>query len=594
MEDGVIVVKAKLDTKDFTKEIQQTEAQLQELEKYYKAALDPKAKEDPRAIKNLEVEIEKTKNKLVGLYKQQQKIDQEGFKNVPLDVSNIGNETEKLIKKVGKLALAVFSVRSAYMFVRQSVSTLSSYNENMQKQIEGIRLALANVLAPVIQWIVNLAQTLIQYLDYIIERWFGFSIISNANAMNMNKASKSAKELKKTLAGFDEVNMVSENKSDGGGGTSATLPSKLSQGQIPDWLKWIGDNKDTFMLLLEVLGIIKAGQWLANLGLLSAGLGGIVGIIGGVVITYLCAKQVWEDLKKLKEDLEEIREKMQDAHQKWIKNETDINRLTDTGNVNRKAGLEALEKMEDVSSRIFGLSKDYLANAVKVSENTGKQIQQEVEIYKTKGATKEEQDKIKQGIIEQYLYNLKVIEKLEQEGEDTTHIKELNADLLDNYADMGGKVEIVKDELNKVSQVKFDKKTIDIDVNTKNADKSMDSWWTKISKKMGFYIGTSDGGSTGTGGKGAKGLVYGNIPKLAMGGLINNPGAGVPYRGSIIGERGPEAVLPLTQTDQMQLLGQAIGKWITINAEVINNMNGRVISRELIKIQNQDNFSNNI
>lgn len=84
-----------------------------------------------------------------------------------------------------------------------------------------------------------------------------------------------------------------------------------------------------------------------------------------------------------------------------------------------------------------------------------------------------------------------------------------------------------------------------------------------------------------------------NIPRLAKGGIINMPGRGVPVGSAIAGERGQEAVLPLTDSQQMALLGEAIGRYITINANITNTMNGRVISRELQKINNESNFAFN-
>ena len=88
-------------------------------------------------------------------------------------------------------------------------------------------------------------------------------------------------------------------------------------------------------------------------------------------------------------------------------------------------------------------------------------------------------------------------------------------------------------------------------------------------------------------------LNYLHITRLAKGGIINQPGSGVPVGGAVAGERGQEGVIPLTDSQQMALLGQAIGKYITINANITNSMNGRVISRELQKIQNESNFAFN-
>lgn len=84
-----------------------------------------------------------------------------------------------------------------------------------------------------------------------------------------------------------------------------------------------------------------------------------------------------------------------------------------------------------------------------------------------------------------------------------------------------------------------------------------------------------------------------NLPRLAKGGIVNMPGSGVMVGSAIAGERGQEGVIPLTDSQQMQLLGEAIGRYITINANITNTMNGRVISKELQKIQNENDFAFN-
>ena len=87
--------------------------------------------------------------------------------------------------------------------------------------------------------------------------------------------------------------------------------------------------------------------------------------------------------------------------------------------------------------------------------------------------------------------------------------------------------------------------------------------------------------------------IKGGFSKLAVGGIVNRPGRGVPVGGAITGERGAEGVIPLTDSQQMSLLGEAIGRYITVNANITNTMNGRVISRELQKVQNESDFAFN-
>ena len=82
-------------------------------------------------------------------------------------------------------------------------------------------------------------------------------------------------------------------------------------------------------------------------------------------------------------------------------------------------------------------------------------------------------------------------------------------------------------------------------------------------------------------------------PRLAKGGIINMPGRGVPVGNAIGGEKAPEGVIPLTDSQQMALLGEAIGKYININATVPVYVGNRMVAREIKRINAEDNFAYN-
>lgn len=52
-------------------------------------------------------------------------------------------------------------------------------------------------------------------------------------------------------------------------------------------------------------------------------------------------------------------------------------------------------------------------------------------------------------------------------------------------------------------------------------------------------------------------------------------------------------VIPLTDSQAMETLGEAIGKYITINANITNTMNGRIISRQIQQIIANQDFAYN-
>ena len=77
------------------------------------------------------------------------------------------------------------------------------------------------------------------------------------------------------------------------------------------------------------------------------------------------------------------------------------------------------------------------------------------------------------------------------------------------------------------------------------------------------------------------------IPKLARGAIVNNPGRGVP---AIIGEAGAEAVLPLeNNTEWMDILAEKIGGNVTIPIY----MDGKKIATYVVDIQKKKAFAMN-
>ena len=406
--DGYVVIGTELDTKNLEKQLKDAERQLAQYEKEAEKLTKTKAKleldlqayeEEKRAIEeftnkgleyaqttaqvndNLEFEkqllddlnekystqlssVEEINNKIKSNAQSQSMIKtkiedttkelqkQEGLKGIKNLMRDTNKETSKLITKIGRWALAVFGVRSAYMFIRQAMSTLSSYDDQLATNVEWIRYLLANALKPVIEYLVNLAYQLLQYLNMIAQSWFGINLFASATTeefMKQKKAmggvSNSAKELKKTLAGFDEMNILQEDGSTkvGGGGGGIDVPTpKFEEVKTPEWMKWIIDHEDeiisaligiaTALVLIKLgidlieatgIGLVIAGLvyafesfskfdkdgTLQNLGKGIEGVGASVvglalafsslftGIVGGVVISYGAIIKYWEEIK---------------------------------------------------------------------------------------------------------------------------------------------------------------------------------------------------------------------------------------------------------------------------------------------------------
>ena len=253
----------------------------------------------------------KAKAESINLQKQQAQVNQlkNGFNKMNASVSSS-------IKHIGRLALGIFSVASAYRLMSSASSTLGQYDEQYATNLEYIRYLIAQAIAPALKYVVNLASTLLSYLNYILNAWFGITLFSKNSAKNFMNAknstggiSKNTGKIKKDLqtTPFDEMNILtdtSDSGTSGGAGGGAVAPSidpSVLQGEIPDWLKWIADNKD---LILSIMAGIAAGLLAWKLGLDGIKALGIGLLIGGIVyaveslIEYL-KDPSWENFGKI-------------------------------------------------------------------------------------------------------------------------------------------------------------------------------------------------------------------------------------------------------------------------------------------------------
>lgn len=212
--DGYITIGTKLDTKEFDAQILEVERKINDIEQMLE---NPKKLGlSSRDVQELEVELEKAKNKLIQLNKEKEKASQ------TKGLGNIGKSLSDSVKHAARLTLAIFGIRSAYLALRRASSDLASYDQQYAANLEYIRYALTQVVAPVLRYIVNLAATLLSYINAIVQGWFGINLFSNASAKSFQKmkagasgVSKSVKEIRKELAGFDEMNVLNDQSSSG-------------------------------------------------------------------------------------------------------------------------------------------------------------------------------------------------------------------------------------------------------------------------------------------------------------------------------------------------------------------------------------------
>lgn len=588
--DGKVVIGTELDTKSFDEEIKQTEEKLNRLENSYNKALQPKdgLKPNEQQLKELRFQIEQTSNKLVDLKRKQEEAQQKVPSSLLEWIKNFGKETEKNVKRVARWTLALIGIRGVVSLISRSLNTLSQYDEQLATDVQYLQFVLATTLKPVIEYLVQLAFKLMSYVGYISKAWFGVSVFANASAEAMNKTSKSAEKVKKQLAGFDEMNILSDSGSDEES-TNATLPSMdLSQQNIepPKWLIWIGDHGkeiislisgiagalillSTGLTITKSLGIgvaiagvvysisalldyLKAPTWenfgkiIQGIGIFVIGLGiaffGLPAIIAGVAVLIVgTVIKYWDKIKSfLQNGIDWLKEKSDWVHRIFGDN---IGKIYDNIVENFQAILngfnDVFNGIKTILDGIIMFVKGVFTGNWKMAWEGVKKIFSG--IFTALG-----------GIVQTALTII------------------INS--VANVARGVGQIiyEILATVVNGVLWL--------IETTMNAPIKAINMLTDVINKIPGINLGK---------------LPTFKLPRLAKGGIINMPGRGVNYGGANIGERRPEGVIPLSDSQQMSLLGEAIGKYITINANIISTMNGRVISRELRKVQNDSDFAFN-
>ena len=238
------------------------------------------------------------------------KIDQINTKNMEKGIDNVKSKLTSTIGQIGKMAMAVVGVRTAWNMVTRAVNLVKQYNPQVSADFEYMGYCIANIIAPAIQGLVKILFTVLSYVNAITTAWFGLNLFSNSSVQNFQKmrksasgTAKSAKEIQKSLAGFDEMNVIQDNKSSSGATPSVDL-SKM-QGEVPQWLQWIIDNKD---IMLGILASILAGIIAIKFGLTGIqGLGISVLIMGIISLIKDVKAQIenpsWQNFGKILTDI---------------------------------------------------------------------------------------------------------------------------------------------------------------------------------------------------------------------------------------------------------------------------------------------------
>lgn len=553
--DGYVTIGTELDTKDFDREIEHLQKYLKDLEEDYDILSREKPFENQEnELKKLSSQIIQTKKKIQSMTKAKEEFNKSGFSNIQNSIQGIGSGIDGVTKKITRWALAVFGIRTAMNFIRTSMSTLSQYNEQIGVDVDYIRYLLASTLQPVIENLIKLAYKLLAYVNYIAKAWFGVNLFANASTEAFQKQNKAlggsvkkAKELQKTLAGFDEMNIIQDNGDvgSGGGGGGVSLPSfpSMEDVPIPSWLQWIVDNKDLVIVGLSGIAVGLTALKLGFKGIQALGIGvivlGIVNLISDII--DFINDPSWQNFVAILGDIAIIIGGIMLVMGNWW------GLLVIIVGAVVKLIAENWDTIKEILGKIGGWIYDHIIKPVG-------------DFFKGLW------DGIKSGVVTAVQWVKDKFNSI------VSFFSGLISKIVGLFKTIGTTVgDVISGAFKGVINGVLSAIENILNFPIKSINKLIDT----INSIPGVNLGK---------------LSTFKLPRLAKGGIINQPGRGVMLGSAIGGERRQEGVIPLTDSQQMELLGEAIGRYITINANITNNMNGRTISRELQKIQNRDNF----
>lgn len=501
----------------------------------------------------------------------QEKIDQIETNKIKSGIDSVGKSLQTQIGKISKMAMAVAGVRTAWAGVRKIMSLVQQYNPQISADLEYMGYAIAQIFLPIAQKLVSILYTILNYVNAIMTAWFGINLFSNSGVKNFQKMSKNAKEINKFLAGFDEMNVIQDNSSSSKNSAIPSMDlSEEMQGEVPIWLQWIIDNKELILTILEGIGAAILAIKLGLSGIQGLGIGMmIVGIISTIqnLIKYL-QDPSWDNFGKI---------------------------ITSIGVAILGLGLIIGNVPLIIAAAIVIIVGLIVSNW----ENIKNVFQKGIDWLTN----------LQEKVMNWFMENLDSI------GDKFGVIGQLIIGIIVqtfNYV-----VEVIKGSINIVISV-FDglytgiKQIFDGIIMIFKGD--FKNGFISIGKGiLNILIGIINGFISGLntilypirGLISSAGKILGKswtissvsipkIPLLATGGIVDLPRRGVNIGGAIAGEAGAEGVIPLTDQRAMETLGKTIARYITINANITNTMNGRVISRQLQQIKNEENFAYNM
>lgn len=552
--------------------------------------------------------------------------------------TNVNKSFSKSTTTLKRFALSLFGLGSIFAMVSKASSAYLSQNTELANKLQSVWVGLGSFLAPLIEWLSDVLLKGLGYLNEFIKALTGIDFIANANAKAIQKQANAQKELNRQTYSFDEMNIAHDSSSSSSSSSGLSglvnLP-ELDQGiivKLQNLAYWLKENWDWISKVGIVFGVVfgasKMAGWLRNISSLIGGSGtGLIGVatalkglatIGvvavGVNFLYdtVTGRNLIDDLatisgyvKEYLSDSGSLNEQGKNAIDNTKKYVEETNKLVDAKHKEALAGNSTSHELQLYLSYLDQTIKSAeqtaekereLAKTVRMGsdawegynrsatayENLARDLRERMrELYEA-GLLDEEQKLRYLPLWERWNVVLEIFQKDVANG--TNELGKLNEKIHGNKNSIQSFIDKAKELGNNLANMAKKDYTIKQTVKTEFSAPDTSKFQNAL-KKLGISSTSVLGG--------ALGVALSSI-KLASGGIINNPGRGVPIGGNIVGgEAGREAVLPLTDPGTMAELGYEIGKHITVNTTLNNYMNSRLIQREIIKSTKDKEFATN-
>lgn len=189
------------------------------------------------------------------------------------------------IKRVARMGLGLLGARSAFMALRKAANIYMEANDDLKNQVQGLWNVLAVAIGPVVEKLVSWLTIAISYVNAFVKALWQIDLVARANALALKKQAKAttaAAKASRQLAGFDEMNKLSDPNAGGGASSPGTFtPVDVDTAAVEDFIVKL---KEILPLVTAIAVGIAAWKVASFFGATLSQCAGWALILGGAVM----------------------------------------------------------------------------------------------------------------------------------------------------------------------------------------------------------------------------------------------------------------------------------------------------------------------